>query len=97
MAAPFCFEGDAVRRQGSKEPRENEQRVRLMPGLFFEFGDQAGTDAVPTGEESTPDVLVAPEIFAGFRVENGQIGIPGGRGFVVIGDRIFGDMAAIID
>jgi len=68
-----------------------------MPGLFLEFGDQAGTDAVKTGEESTPDVLVAPEIFAGLRVENGQIGIARGRGFVVIGDGIFRDMAAIID
>jgi len=73
MAAPFCFEGNAIRRQGGKEPRESEQRVKLMPGLFFEFGDQAGTDAVKSGEESTPDVLVAPEIFAGLRVENGQI------------------------
>jgi len=27
-----------------------------MPGLFLEFGDQAGADAVKTGEESTPDV-----------------------------------------
>ena len=73
MAAPFCFEGDAVRRPGSKESRASQQGAKLMPGLFLEFGDQAGADAVKTGEESTPDVLVAPEIFAGLRVENGQI------------------------
>ena len=56
MAAPFCFEGDAVRRLGNKEPRESEQRMKLMPGLLLEFGDQAGTGAIKTGEESTPDV-----------------------------------------
>jgi hypothetical protein len=29
MAAPFCFEGDAVRRQGSKEPRETVLALRI--------------------------------------------------------------------
>jgi len=57
VTAYLCrFEGDAVRRPGSKESRASQQGAKLMPGLFLEFGDQAGADAVKTGEESTPDV-----------------------------------------
>jgi hypothetical protein len=66
-------------------------------GLLFQFGDKAGTNTIETGEEAAPEVLVAPEIFASLRVENGEIGIASGRSFVVIGDGVFGDVPLVVD
>lgn len=65
--------------------------------MFFELGDEAGTDGIEAGEEAAPDMPVAPEIFAGGGVDDGEIGIADWRGFYVIGDRIFGDAAVLID
>jgi hypothetical protein len=41
----------------------------LVLGLFFELGDEASADAIEAGQESAPEMLVAPEILAGFGVE----------------------------
>lgn len=68
-----------------------------MLGLLFEFGDEAGADAIETGDETAPGVALAPEIGAGLRIDDGEISIARGRSFVVIGDRVFGDVATIID
>lgn len=68
-----------------------------MLGLLFQFGDKAGTNTIETGEEAAPEMLVAPEIFASLRVENGEISIANGRSFVVIGGGVFGDVTFVVD
>jgi len=68
-----------------------------MFGFFLELGDEAGANAVEAGEESAPNVLVAPEIFRGFGIDDGEVGISSRSGLIVIGDGILGDVAVIVD
>jgi hypothetical protein len=95
--AVFVFgsgKNEARKQRGKRGP--GTARRNLVLGLLFQFGDKAGTNTVGTGEEAAPEMLVAPEIFASLRVENGEIGIASGRSFVVIGDGVFGDVTLVI-
>jgi len=69
----------------------------LALSLFFELGDEASADAIEAGQESAPEMLVAPEILAGFGVEDSEASIARRRDFVVIRDGVFGDVALIVD
>jgi hypothetical protein len=84
-----------IRKQRSKEVEM--ARRNLVLGLLFEFGDEASTDTIETGEETAPDMFIAPEIVAGFRVEDGEIRRTSRGSFVVIGDGILGDVPCIVD
>ena len=72
-------------------------RRNLVLGLLFQFGDKAGTNTIETGEETSPDMFIAPEIFARLWVEDGEIRGTSGGSFVVIGDGVFGDVTLVVD
>ena len=76
---------------------EGKREDVSLLSLFFELGDEASADTIEAGQESAPEMLVAPEILAGFGVEDSEVSIARRRDLVVVRDGVFGDVAVIVD
>lgn len=65
--------------------------------MLLEFLDEAGADAVETGEETAPDVFVAPENVAGLGIDDAEVGVAGWGSLGIIGNLVLRHAARCID
>ena len=67
----------------------------LFLSLVFQFLDKAFPDTIAACEETTPHMLVTPEIVSSLGVNHRQVCVSCGRLLVVIRDGVFGDVAVV--
>src|SRR6267154_4334831 len=68
---------------------------RLFLSLFFQFLDKTFADAIETCQETTPQMLVTPEIVSCLAANHRQVCVSCGRLLVVIRCGVFSDATVV--